>query len=298
MAQIDSRTDRLITNLREYFRSLGYVEIPSQCRTSILAACEDPKTMTTFTSGSTVWALPQTGQMRPPLLWPSSSVRPLPQTGQMQLEVELLRDPDMAGCYCITTSYRDEPNPTPGRHERVFPMFEFEGRGGVEELIRTEIGLLTHLGLLDGYKDGLVHPYEDVCREFDRTIIEAKEEELLWKEYGPVVFLTDFPQRSHPFWNMKRKEDDPNLYEKVDVLLYGYETIGSAERSTNIAEMRDQFEKVSDGKYAQMLFDAFTETRVRDELEGYFDLPLETTPRFGGGIGVTRLIRALELHNT
>jgi len=293
--------DDAVSRLREFFRSLGYIEVPSQCRTSILAACEDPKTMSLFTSGGTVW--------------------PLVQTGQMELERELLSDPNMVGCYCVTTSYRDEPNPIPGRHERVFPMFEFEGRGDMEDLIEVEARLLGHLGLIDDHDpqytvDQFVHAlrtrdfiaakgslvdnapirvaYEDLCENYGVNLIDTPEEEILGEDYH-AVFLTDFPQRSHPFWNMKRREGG-SLYAKVDVLLYGQETIGSAERSTNIAEMRDQFEAVSDGQYAQMLFNAFGERRVREELEAYFDLPLEQTPRFGGGIGLTRLIRALELH--
>lgn len=277
MAHINSRVyDNVVNRLRDYFRGLGYIEIPSQCRTSILAACEDPKTMTVFSSGGTEW--------------------PLPQTGQMELERELLADRDMIGCYCVTTSYRDEPNPIPGRHERVFPMFEFEGRGGMEELIKVENGLLLHLGLVgEGAGEGAHRvAYEDLCSQFGVNIIETAEEERLGEEEH-AVFLTDFPQRSHPFWNMKRHPGGSH-YAKVDVLLYGQETIGSAERSTSIAEMRDQFNAVSDGQYAQMLFDAFGERRVREELEAYFDLPLEQTPRFGGGIGITRLIRALELH--
>ena len=36
---------------------------------------------------------------------------------------------------------------------------------------------------------------------------------------------------------MKRDENDPNIAKKVDVILHGVETIGSAERSTDKKEM-------------------------------------------------------------
>jgi len=41
------------------------------------------------------------------------------------------------------------------------------------------------------------------------------------------------------------------------------------------------------------LFDLFGKERVEAELEGYLALPFY--PRCGGGIGMTRLIRAMKL---
>jgi len=35
----------------------------------------------------------------------------------------------------MSTSYRLEPNPLPGRHERIFPLFEFEMKGNKKDLI-------------------------------------------------------------------------------------------------------------------------------------------------------------------
>ncbi len=79
----------------------------------------------------------------------------------------------------------------------------------------------------------------------------------------------------------------------MDVILYGQETIGSAERATDKVEMRHMFETISDGGYKEKLYDLFGKDRVEKELEEYFDN--EFFPRFGGGIGVTRLIRALKM---
>ena len=72
----------------------------------------------------------------------------------------------------------------------------------------------------------------------------------------------------------------------------GMETIGSAERSSNTAEMHNQFHTISDGGYAKLLYDKFGYDRVEKELDEF--LSYKFFPRFGGGIGITRLISALE----
>ena len=89
--------------LRSFFLSKGFFEVHTQNRLSILAACEDPETVTTYEYNGEVW--------------------PLPQTGQMWLEYELLKNPEAPGFFCVSTSYRQEPNPVEGRHEVIFPMF-------------------------------------------------------------------------------------------------------------------------------------------------------------------------------
>ena len=53
----------------------------------------------------------------------------------MWLEYELLRNPDVPGYFCLSTSYRMEPNAVEGRHDTIFPMFEFECKGGMDVLI-------------------------------------------------------------------------------------------------------------------------------------------------------------------
>jgi len=119
--------------LRYFFCKIkNYIEVPSQSRLSILAACEDPKTISTFHVHHTPY--------------------PLPQTGQMWLEVELLKNPKVPGVFCSTTSYRDEPNPIAGRHERIFPMFEFESHGTLDDLRGLENELLDFLGFSPSIK--------------------------------------------------------------------------------------------------------------------------------------------------
>ena len=112
-------------------------------------------------------------------------------------------------------------------------------------------------------------------------------------EISSKLFLKYFPQRSHPFWNMKQNDKDKNLYNKVDVILHGQETIGSAERSCNPHEMYENFLSISGGQYANLLYKQFTEARVMKELDDY--LNLDFFPRFGAGIGVNRMARAMKL---
>ena len=77
--------------------------------------------------------------------------------------------------------------------------------------------------------------------------------------------------------------------------MHGVETIGSAERSCDTDYMRKQFYGISDGNYAKILFSNFTKERVERELEEF--LANKFVDRSGGGIGITRLIRAMKLSN-
>ena len=249
--------------LRSFFLAKGFLEVHTQNRLSILAACEDPETVAVYNYGGNVW--------------------PLPQTGQMWLEHELLSNPDEAGFFCVSTSYRAEPNPVPGRHETIFPMFEFEMKGGVEELKQLEIELCQHLGLtLEDYN---IKKYDSWAEAFKVRELDHGHEAAIGRG-----MITDFPEWTSPFWNMARNDDGTS--KKIDVILNGMETIGSAERSTDKAQMRETFHTISDGGYAALLYRKFGEERVEKELDEF--LKFDFFPRSGGGIGVTRLISALE----
>ena len=88
---------------------------------------------------------------------------------------------------------------------------------------------------------------------------------------------------------------DKKLANKCDVIMGGMETIGSAERATDVQEMKEQFYTISDGEYAKLLFNLFGKDRV--ELELFKFLSHDFIPRYGGGIGVTRLISAMKRAN-
>ena len=261
--------DAAIKKMRFFFQEAkGFIEVPAQSRQSILAACEDPATISQYIFGGVNW--------------------PLPQTGQMWLERELLDNPKVDGVFCITTSYRNEPNPIPGSHDKIFPMFEFESHGDMSDLIDLESDLLTYLGFGNDFNKV---KYEDYVKLCSASELGYAEEEALCADYGDCTFLTHFPQRTHPFWNMKHAGN--GIYNKVDVIIHGMETIGSAERSRDTDWMRKQFHTISDGEYANLLFNHFGKKRVEDELEEY--LKLDMFDRFGGGIGVTRMVRAMEM---
>ena len=266
-----------VRSMRSFFEKKGFVEVHTQNALSILAACEDPETVSKYNYQGEVW--------------------PLPQTGQMWLEDVLLNNPEIKGCFTVSTSYRNEPNPVPGRHDLIFPMFEFETKGGQKEMIQLEKELLEHIGFdkMGGTAANPDYPEEDYCDmmvKYGARDLEHEHEQQMEKDYGPVLFLKNFPYHTSPFWNMKKEGDTA---AKVDVIVHGIETIGSAERSCDKDEMRQQFLTISDGGYANLLFDKFGHKRVYGELEAFLDR--DFFPRFGGGIGVTRMIRAMEMSN-
>ena len=248
--------------LRSFFLSRGFLEVHTQNRLSILAACEDPETVATYEYNGEVW--------------------PLPQTGQMWLEYELLKNPEAPGFFCLSTSYRQEPNPVAGRHEVIFPMFEFEMHGGVKELEEMEKDLVAHLGI--DFPDYHIKSYDKWAGIFDHKELDHDDEAKI-----QMGMITDFPEWTSPFWNMSRNEDGTS--RKIDVILNGMETIGSAERSTDKEQMRDTFHTISGGEYANLLYKLFGKERVEKELEEF--LEFDFFPRSGGGIGVTRIMDAI-----
>ena len=261
----------VVNKLRSFFLEKGFVEVPTQDRLSILAACEDPTTVATYEYAGQRW--------------------PLPQTGQMWLEYELLTQPKIPGVFCVSTSYRAEKNPIPGRHKIIFPMFEFESWGTIDTLRKLETELLEYIGI--GHADEFTYKtYDELAHHYHVGELSHAEENVMEKEFGKVVFLEKFPVRTSPFWNMKKEGDHAH---KIDVIIAGNETIGSAERSCDPIEMRNQFETISSGEYAGLLYELFGKDRVQGELDDF--LTLDFKPRFGGGIGITRLIDAMKKYH-
>jgi len=260
--------DFLVRKLRQFFQDQKkFIEVPAQSRLSILAACEQPQTITQYMLGGANY--------------------PLPQTGQMWLEHEILQNPKWPGVFCVTTSYRDEPHPIEGRHQRIFPMFEFEAAGGFDDLKQLEADLLEHLG----FPRPASITYLEACAKYQTKTIEAEHELALARELGPSISLEYFPEHTNPFWNMKYAGE--GLYHKIDVLLHGMETIGSAQREVDAVRMLDQFYKIENGEYSRLLISKFGQERVKSELDRYLGLPMRN--RFGGGIGLTRLARAMQM---
>lgn len=265
-----NKYNAVVKKLRDFFLNRNFIEVCTQNRLSILAACEDPFNVETFKYGEHIW--------------------PLPQTGQMWLEYELLKNgtnKDVEGYFCITTSYRNEKNPVDGRHDLIFPLFEFEMRGGIDRLIEMEEHLLKYLG----YDTDIVKKemYNSISERFMVNELENHHEMQLYKE-SPTFFITHFPEHTSPFWNMKRNNE--GTANKVDVILSGHETIGSAERETDKEKMRECFNTIMDGAYKNKLYELFGEERTNAELDEYLDF--DFFERCGGGIGVSRLMRSMD----
>ena len=255
--------------LRSFFLDKGFLEVHTQNRLSILAACEDPFNVATYNYAGQVW--------------------PLPQTGQMWLEHELLSSPDSKGFFCVSTSYRQEPNAIPGRHDIIFPMFEFEMPGDIDDLKQMEYELVEYLGF--------TKPTEKTYRQWQTHFelsasdeLEAEHETKMYEQFDTAM-ITEFPEMTSPFWNMSRNADGDSS-RKIDVILGGMETIGSAERSTDVDQMRHTFHTITGGAYSNLLYELFTKERVEAELEKFFEF--DFFPRVGGGIGMTRMIAALD----
>jgi aspartyl/asparaginyl-tRNA synthetase len=120
--------------------------------------------------------------------------------------------------------------------------------------------------------------------------LEAEHEIKMYEDFKTAM-ITDFPEFTSPFWNMSRYPGETES-KKIDVILGGMETIGSAERSCNVEQMRDTFHTITEGAYSELLFKLFGKDRVQAELEEF--LKFDFFPRVGGGIGITRMIPALE----
>lgn len=260
--------NELIQKMRNFFQKKGFIEVATQPNLTILSACENPHSVASYIFDGSIW--------------------PLPQTGQMILEEILLNNPEIPGCYCISTSYRDEKNPIPNRHKKIFNMFEVETKGTKDDMVKLQAELLDYLG----FDIPKVVDYNELCEKYGTEILEAEHETKMWEEIGDSISLQNFPLRTNPFWNMQKGEGDK--FKKVDVILFGQETIGSAERSCDVDSMRKMFYNIEDGKYSEKLFELFGKERVEKELEEF--LSFDFFPRFGWGCGLTRLARAYELN--
>jgi aspartyl/asparaginyl-tRNA synthetase len=165
-------------------------------------------------------------------------------------------------------------------------MFEFEMPGNIDDLKAMELELVDYLG----FEKPLEKTYADWQHWYGvEGELEAEHETQMFKDFETTM-ITDFPEFTSPFWNMSRNTDGTS--KKIDVILGGMETIGSAERSTDIDQMRDTFHTITDGAYSNLLYELFSKDRVEAELEEF--LKFDFFPRVGGGIGMTRMIAALD----
>ena len=72
-------------------------------------------------------------------------------------------------------------------------MIEFEINGDVHALENFEREFLEFMGY--GPKDSFPRVnYLDMCKKYDTDELTHKHEEQMCKDYGPVVFLCNFPE--------------------------------------------------------------------------------------------------------
>jgi aspartyl/asparaginyl-tRNA synthetase len=188
------------------------------------------------------------------------------------------------------TSSIEKAAPDAAQSEKLAESFIL--RGDISGLSPKEralmyVRLCERLGL-GRKKDFVRKDYEELASEYGVEEITGKEEKRLAQDYGRVVLLENFPEHTSPFWNMRRSS---GIAHKIDVIIDGMETIGSAERSSDVKEMRRRFHTISEGGYAKLLYKKFGKARVERELEEF--LSLKFFPRYGGGIGLTRLMKAI-----
>lgn len=255
----------LMQKLRSFFQiKKGFIEVPAHSRLSILASCNDPKTSTFFAIEGTEY--------------------PLPQTGHLWLDYELLKNPQWNGVFCIGPSYKDHA--IEGKRQQIAPLFEFAAKGTFEELKKIEIELLSFLGFEKPYSIS----HQEVCSLYGIETIEQNNKTMLFHEFGPSISLEQAPSHYNTFWNMKRNTN--NYFNKVDILLFGLETIESAERATNKEEMRNLFYTISSGSYATELCKKFGKDRILSELDDYLTLPM--FERFSGSVNISALEHAFK----
>jgi len=90
---------------------------------------------------------------------------------------------------------------------------------------------------------------------------------------------------------VKDENKDKLTANKIDVILSGMETIGSAERSCDVDNMLNRFKHISNGMYAKILYEQFGTKRVDGEMNEFFSNVF--IERSGGGIKITRLISSI-----
>lgn len=98
-------------------------------------------------------------------------------------------------------------------------MFEFETHGTMEDLAKLEKELLESVGFTD---EIIRKTYDELAKHYNTKELTGEHEMSMSTDLSNIVLLTDFPQYTSPFWNMKKDADHS---KKIDVILYGMETI-------------------------------------------------------------------------
>ena len=106
--------------------------------------------------------------------------------------VRTFKQPRSPGVFCMSTSYRQEQNIVEGRHDTIFPMFEFEMPGDMNDLEQMEKELCEHMGF--GSKHSVVgKDYSEWCDHFAVEELTHEHENLMSANWqGRVCMIKTF----------------------------------------------------------------------------------------------------------
>lgn len=324
--------NNITKRLHNYYKSGGLEWCYTSNVVNPLSACEDHRNIVKMTLGGRTEAVAQTQQMElERILMENSeiarivdvlnnnrldepSINALQQfaewgnplaldaVSKIKMSTPLKKVNLPQGYFTEGNSFRDERIIGDWRHSRSFLMSEFELFASSQESAEAELTLFN-IKLLHnlGFKDVKVMNYSDICNKYKVSKIGDNEETavVLTNNCNPVI-ITRFTPISDPYWNMHKL---PNgTFAKQDLILAAYNPVlrktvglecgGTAVRSCDIKHMHDMFYKQDNGNYARTMNEYFGTGRIQCELEKFFKNTF--IPRFGGGIGVERLLAAME----
>lgn len=242
--------DKCITLIRTFFKVKGFLELYTQSHLSILSVID--ANPITFEFKHNTW--------------------PLPQNRDILLQSELLKDPQhVPGYFCITNYIQDET---------TLPIFEFQCKGSLDDIITLEYELLEFIGFKD---NNFVNYTQEYYHKVAKDVAENRNR--LTQVYGPVFFLKHTPIEKIPFWIEHQNAEIKNVH----VIIHGLDTIRSSEHSCQPLIMRQQFDK----SYANRLYSLFGKERVEKELDTFLNFTF--IPRCGGSIHIGDMIRGMKL---
>jgi hypothetical protein len=283
---------KCVNKIRTFFLRKNFIEVPSPCEINTLQSYNFPTEI-----------ISSNGQNN--FFYPSNSEG-------LSLDNILLDEISKgnfdSGYFCVSTNYKNKKNSL-----KISPLFEFTSKGNMSDLIKLEKELLDYLkfpkrfienspvyedfapndlqgvernwainsiGCSMTYPDG---DYTEMANMYKVNKLSDEHNTRIGKEYGPVFFLKNPPIDKNKFWNSGKGG--------VNVILEGVQTIVSGERSSDVNEMRERFEKGNDGCYANTLYHHFGKEKVQKELDEY--LSKDFFERYYGSISLSEVISAI-----
>jgi len=285
----------LLKGFRAYMDSQGFIEIQAPHITKATGACENVATMFTLDYfGRKAY---------------------LTQTAQLHLEV-LSQIVDTGRVYTLIRSFRAEPE-VDDRHLTEFSLFEFEHRGGFDELLRhientiywgVEMVMeerseeLKYFGIEDGWLERFKPPYKRLRYADAIDFLNSKgfnleygddlkhvHEKVIAEEFGPT-FITHWPKKLK-FFNMREDPSNPEevISADLELPLVG-EAVGSAEREYRYQRL---VERLKESTMYKMLIEMGGDIRDWDWYLDFWKNWKNPTLHSGCGIGVARVVQSI-----